>query len=293
VNTTKSAMITGGGGLLGRAMRERLAGAGWRVAAMPHAELDITREEEVRRAIERERPEVVINCAATTDVDLCESKPAWAYDVNERGPRLLARACREVGADIVHISTDYVFDGAKADLYTQEDETNPLSVYAKSKLAGEVAVRDEAERFYIIRSSWIFGAGGKNFGSRLFEYAARSTRLKGVKDQTSIPTYARDLAARIEEIIELGAHGLYHVTSSGVATWYDFAREALSLAGHSHIELEPVTRADLNQPAPRPANSAMHCLVSEKLGLAPLRHWRDALPEFLGELGIKPGPGRR
>lgn len=279
----RTAMITGAGGLLGRSMQARLTESGWRVVALPRTELDITKEEDVGRAVEAVRPQVLINCAATADVDRCEVEPDWAYAINESGPRFLARACREVGADVVHVSTDYVFDGSKEGFYTQEDEPKPLSVYGMAKLAGEFAVREEAERFYVVRTSWLFGAGGKNFGSRVIEYARKGAKLKGVIDQTSIPTYAPDLAARIEEIIDLGAHGLYQVTSTGPATWFDFARVALDLAGLGEVEIEPVNRAALNQWAPRPHNSAMRCLVSEKLDLEPLRHWRDALVEFVRE----------
>jgi dTDP-4-dehydrorhamnose reductase len=279
----RAAMITGAGGLLGRSMNARLAASGWRVVALPHSELDITDETSVRVAVDTIRPDVLINCVATADVDRCEVEPEWAYAVNATGPRFLARACRHVGADIVHVSTDYVFDGSKEDFYTQEDEPNSPSVYGKSKLAGEHAVREEAERFYIVRTSWLFGAGGKNFGSRVIEYARNGGPLKGVIDQTSIPTYAPDLAGRIEEIINLRAHALYQVTSTGPTTWFEFARLALDLAGLTEVEIEPITRAELNQRAARPHNSAMRCLVSEKLGLAPLRHWKDALREFVLE----------
>lgn len=279
----RTALITGAGGLLGRSMRARLAESGWRVVAMPHTELDITNEEDVRSAVEGVRPDVLINCAATADVDRCEIEPDWAYAINEKGPRFLARSCREFGAHIVHVSTDYVFDGSKQGFYTQEDEPKPLSVYGKAKLAGELAVRAEAERFYVVRTSWLFGPGGKNFGSRVIEYARKGAPLKGVIDQTSIPTYAPDLAGRIEQIINLSAHGLYQITSSGPATWFEFARLALDLAGLAHVNIEPITRAQLRQAAPRPLNSAMRCLVSEKLGFEPMRHWRDALVEFVGE----------
>jgi dTDP-4-dehydrorhamnose reductase len=282
----RAALITGAGGLLGRCMTRRLADSGWRVVAATHAQLDITQESAVESAVESSRPDLIINCVATADVDRCEREPEWAFRVNQHGPALLARASRGVGADVLHVSTDYVFDGTKAGFYTQEDEPHPLSVYAKSKLAGEVAVRDEAERFYIVRSSWIFGAGGKNFGSRVVELARKGVHLKGVTDQTSIPTYVEDLGARIEEIIQIGAHGLYQVTGSGPTSWYDFALQAVELAGLSGYEIEPVTRADLGQDAPRPHNTAMQCIVSEKLGLAPLRHWSDALKDF-----VKQGSG--
>ena len=277
----KRVLITGATGLLGRFMASRLEVAGWLVFRFPHASLDITNPENVREKFTESQPQLVINCAATADVDRCEREPAWAYAVNEEGPRLLAQQCNKYEADLVHISTDYVFDGVKGELYTQEDETNPLSVYAQSKLAGEIAVRDEARRFYIIRTSWIFGPGGKNFGSRVIQLARDGARIRAVTDQTSIPTYVPDLAARIEELINLGAHGLYHVTNTGPTSWFDFARLALDLVHLESTPVEPVTREALRQLAPRPHNTPMRCLVSENLGLRPLRHWREGLEEFV------------
>lgn len=280
----RRALIAGGGGLLGRHMLKRLTAAGWRAVAFTHAELDITDAGSVRRASEQVRPDLILNCAATADVDRCEREPDWAYAVNERGARNLAEAARDGGAEIVHVSTDYVFDGTKAGFYTQADEPRPLSVYGQSKLAGERAARQACEQYYIIRTSWLFGVGGKNFGSRVIEYARAGARLKGVTDQVSIPTYAADLARRIEEIVARKTHGVYHGVNSGPATWLEFAQRALALAGIRDVEIEPVTRAALNQAAPRPHNSAMRCLLSEQIGLAPLRDWREAMPEFIGEL---------
>lgn len=277
------AIITGAGGLLGRAMTARLTESDWRVVGLARTDLDITNDEAVRSAVLNIHPDALINCAATADVDRCEIDRDWAYGINERGPRSLARACNEIGAEMVQVSTDYVFDGSKEGFYTQDDVAAPASVYGQSKLAGELAVFEEAERSYVVRTSWLFGAGGKNFGSRVIEYARKGAPLKGVIDQTSIPTYAPDLAARIEEIIRIGEHGLYHVTSSGPTSWFEFARLALDLAGLGDVPLEPVTRSELNQRAPRPHNSAMRCLLSERLGLSPLRHWRDTLPEFVSE----------
>jgi dTDP-4-dehydrorhamnose reductase len=279
----RRALIAGGAGLLGSNMTRRLAASGWQAHAFTHAELDVTDADAVRRTVERLHPDVIINGVATADVDRCEREPAWAYAVNEAGARHLAEAARTVGAEIVHVSTDYVFDGTKAGFYTQDDEPRPLSVYAQSKLAGEQAARAACEQCYIVRTSWLFGVGGKNFGSRVFDYARQLPRLKGVTDQTSIPTYAPDLARRIEEILALKTYGLYHGVNSGPASWYDFAQLAFEMAGLK-VEIEPVRRAELNQAAPRPQNSAMRCLLSEELGLAPLRDWREALADFVGEL---------
>jgi dTDP-4-dehydrorhamnose reductase len=285
----QTALIAGGGGLLGSNMFKSLTASGWQVRAFTHAELDITDADAVRRATRLVRPGLIVNCVATADVDRCEREPDWAYAVNEAGARHLAEAARATAAEIVHISTDYVFDGAKSGFYTQADEPHPLSVYARSKLAGEQAVSAQCEQSYIIRTSWLFGVGGKNFGSRVIEYARMAARLKGVMDQTSIPTYAPDLARRIEEIVGLKTYGLYHGVNTGPATWFDFAQRALELAGIRDVEIEPVTRAALNQAAPRPQNSAMRCLLSESLGLGPLRHWREALVDFVRELNAAPG----
>ncbi len=281
---TKTAVITGAGGLLGRAMSEQLRQSNWRVVALNHAQLDITNEADVQRIIAGETPQAVINCAATTNVDRCETDREWAFAVNEKGARHLARASRACQAGFVHVSTDYVFDGEKEGFYTQDDAPNPLSVYGRSKLAGERAVREAFEQACIIRTSWVFGVGGKNFGSRIFDYAKAGAKLRGVQDQVSIATYAPDLAARIEEIMALGKSGLYQITNTGAMTWLEFARLALDLNQMQDVVIEPCTRADLNQPASRPRNSAMRCLLSEALGLKPLRPWQEALKDFVSEI---------
>ena len=274
-------LITGAGGLLGRSAAAHFSHMDCNVTAVTRADLDIANQPAVLTLFDSIKPDVVINCAAATDVDRCEREPDWAFKANEEGPLNLARACLEKGAALVHVSTDYVFDGEKDGLYTQDDQPNPQSVYARSKLAGELAVSAELNRTYIVRSSWVFGKGGKNFGSRVVELAGRGARLKGVIDQVSIPTYAPDLAIGIYDVIRKGTYGLYHVTNTGPTTWMEFARMALDLSGLADIQIEPVTRAELGQPAARPRNSAMRCLLSERLGLAPLRPWQDALKDFI------------
>jgi dTDP-4-dehydrorhamnose reductase len=281
-NTASDAvLITGAGGLLGRAAKVHFSGQSWNVTAVTRADLDIGSKAAVLAAFDRIKPVLVVNCAAATDVDRCEREPEWAFKANQEGPLNLARACLNTGATLVHVSTDYVFDGEKDGFYTQDDQPNPQSAYARSKLAGELAVTAELNRAYIVRSSWVFGKGGKNFGSRVVELARSGARLKGVIDQVSIPTYAPDLASRIYEITRKGVYGLYHVTNTGPATWMEFARMALELAGLREVEIAPVTRAELGQPAARPRNSAMRCLLSERLGFVPIRGWQDALKEFI------------
>src|SRR5215831_11512575 len=206
-NTASDAvLITGAGGLLGRAATVHFSGQSWNVTAVTKADLDIGSKAAVLAAFDRIKPVLVINCAAATDVDRCEREPEWAFKANQEGPLNLARACLNTGAALVQVSTDYVFDGEKGGFYTQDDRPNPLSVYAKSKLAGESAVAAELDRACIVRSSWIFGKGGKNFGSRVVDLARSGAKLKGVIDQYSIPTYAPDLAARIAEIASKGVY---------------------------------------------------------------------------------------
>jgi dTDP-4-dehydrorhamnose reductase/4-ketoreductase len=276
-------LVTGGSGLLGRSLAA-LSTPERPVVALGRDALDICDAGSVAAALAAHRPDAVVNAAAMTDVDGCERDPQAAHRANVDGPRTLARACREAGARLVHVSTDFVFDGTKREPYTIEDAPNPLSVYGRTKLEGEEAVRAELADAVVARTSWVFGKGGKNFASRLFEYAAKTSVLKGITDMRSVPTYAPDLAARLVEILALGAPGTYHVTGSGDATWFDVAREALDLAGRSDVTLLPTTVAELGLPAPRPAYSVMRCLASERLGLAPLRHWRTALGQFVHSL---------
>ena len=277
-------LVTGGGGLLGRSLAA-LSTDGRPVVALGRGELDVADRASVAAALERYRPAAIVNAAAMTDVDGCERDPQAAERANVDGPRVLAEACRDAGVGLVHVSTDFVFDGAKREPYTIEDAPNPLSVYGRTKLGGEEAVRAALPGAIVARTSWVFGVGGKNFASRLFDYAARSTSLKGIVDMRSLPTYAPDLAARLLELVDLGRPGTFHVTGGGpVATWFDVARAALDVAGRTDVELAPVSVADLGLPAPRPAYSAMRCLESERLGLAPLRPWRDALVEFVAEV---------
>ena len=206
----------------------------------------------VRDAIESARPEILINCVAMADVDRCESDSEWAYAVNASGPRFLARACRKVGAEIVHVSTDYVFDASKRGS-TPGGGTTPT----RSACTGSRNLR-ASMRYGRRRSDstscglpGVWRGAARTLGAELSNMRARAA-LKGVIDQTSIPTYAPDLADRIEEIIELGAHALYQVTSSGPTTWFEFARLALDLAGLTEVKIELITRAQLNQPAVTP-----------------------------------------
>jgi dTDP-4-dehydrorhamnose reductase len=279
-SSASSVLVTGGRGLLGGALGS-LSTSDRLVVALGRDELDIADERSVRSAVDRYRPRVLVNPAAMTDVDGCERDPAAARRANVDGPRTLATVCRAAGVRLVHISTDFVFDGRKREPYTFEDVPNPLSIYGATKLAGEEAVRDICDDALVVRVAWVFGVGGRNFVSRIFDYAAKSTTLRGITDMRSAPTYAPELAVRLLELADRGVSGTYHVTGSGDATWFDVARAALDEAGRTDVELLPTTAAELGLPAPRPAYSVMRCLLSERLGLPPLRPWREAIEDFV------------
>jgi len=276
------AMITGAAGLVGRAVAEAWARAGDQIVGFDHAALDITDEQEVYATIERERPEVLINCAAWTDVDGCELNPERAQTVNARGPHLLARACRRAGALLITISTDYVFDGEKDGFYTQRDQPNPQSAYAVSKLAGERLAQTAWARTIVVRSGYIFGHGGTNFLSSIVERAQRGERLRAINDSYGTPTYAPHLADRLRQLAQLDLPGTYHVVNSGAgASFEDFARLALAYAGLEIDLVEGVSMRTLTRPAPRPQNSRLRCLLSEAIGLAEMPSWKSGVRDFV------------
>jgi dTDP-4-dehydrorhamnose reductase len=270
--------------MVARALRECCEVSGDHVSAYDHSQLDIANARDVLQAVQRVKPDALINCAAWTDVDGCEADAERAYAVNARGPENLAVASRELKAVFVTISTDYVFDGTKEGFYTQQDEPNPLSVYGRAKLEGEQRSQEANKASIIVRSGFIFGRGGKNFLSTVVDRARRNEQLKAITDSYGTPTYARDLAQRLRELAEIRHPGIFHVVNSGEgASYAGFAREAIKCANLGEPPIEEVLTASLNRPAPRPQNSRMRCLYSPGLGLLPLPEWRDALGRFASE----------
>lgn len=275
-------LITGAAGMVGRALAEHCRGSGDEVFALDREGLDITDERGARETFSRLRPDTVINCAAWTKVDDCELDPQLAFLVNSQGVEALATAARLVDASFVQISTDYVFDGRKKEgFYTQRDDPHPLSAYGASKLEGERRAQAASARTSVVRTGWIYGAGGTNFLSTVIDKARGGGPLNAVCDLYGTPTYVPDLVMRLREIAALDLPGIYHVANSGEGTSFEgFARAALADAGLDASPVEPVTDASLDRRAPRPRNSRMKCLVSEAIGLAPLRDWREALRDF-------------
>ena len=270
--------------MVGQAVWSLCKSKGDSVFAYDHGRLDITERDQVMRTIQIEQPDLVINCAAWTDVDGCEFDQEKAFAANASGPENLALASRSVNAGFITISTDYVFDGTKLGFYTQRDDSNPESVYGKSKLEGERRVQLAYARAVIVRSGFIFGRGGRNFLSTIIQRARRGEALTAIDDAYGTPTYAPDLALRLRELAQLDLPGIFHVVNSGEgASFAEFTRAALDEAGCQDIPVETVKMGSLNRPAPRPQNSRLKCLLSPAVGLDPLPFWKNAVRDFVAE----------
>lgn len=278
-------MITGAVGLVGRHLHRHL-GAENEILALNHRGLDITDCEKVRQFCLNYRPEIVINCAVI-GVDECERDPTLAEAVNVSGPEFLAMATAEIGADFLHFSTNYVFEGEplNREPYTIDDEARPINIYGSTKLAGEQAVQTASPRSFIIRSSWIYGAGRDNFLSSAPRHLLSGEHIQAITDLWASTTFAADLAKRVSEILARRHYGIYHVVNSGVCSYYEFALETGRLIGLSAERtdqlIEKLSEADANRQARRPRYTPMRCLLSERLGLAPMRDWRKALADYV------------
>jgi len=281
----RKVLLTGALGMLGRRVRERLA-PDWDVVATAHSAaegvraLDVGDEAAVRECVRGLRPGVVVNCAGYTAVDRAESEPDLAWRINATAPGTLAEACAEVGALVVHVSSDFVFDGTKRTPYVETDATNPLSSYARSKEAGERFVRERASRHVIVRTQWLYGPDGKHFPGTIRRLAREGKPLRVVDDQTGVPTYAPDVAAAIGRILETGLNGTIHVANRGQATWCEFARAVLARAGEG-ATVTPITTAEFPTPARRPAYSVLRNAVLEATIGDTMRPWEEALAAFL------------
>lgn len=276
--------MTGAGGQLGLDLLD--AYADHDVVGLTHAELDVTDEAAVVAAVRDHRPDVVVHTAAWTDVDGCESDPSRAHRVNATGAWWVARACALAGAAMVHLSTDYVFDGRGADpprAYTEFDPVAPINAYGRSKAASEALVRQTLPAHYIVRTSWLCGARGRNFVRTMLELGRTRDEVEVVTDQVGSPTFTRDLAAAIRELSVTGRFGTFHRTNAGTCSWFELAEATFGAAGLDRVVL-PTTTAALGRPAPRPAWSVLSAVHAEASGLRPFPHWRDGLSRLLSEL---------
>ena len=242
--------------------------------------LDIRDVENVMNIISREKPDVVINAAAYTDVDGCENNPALALSVNAEGPQNLAKACSEIGCVLVHISTDYVFNGKNTTPWVESDKTGPISVYGESKLKGEENIINMMDKYFIIRTAWLYGVNGGNFPKTMLELAKTHSEITVVYDEVGCPTYTLDLAKAISVLVESEDYGIYHITNSGECSWCEFARYIFEVAG-CDVEVIPVTASEFNRPAPRPSYSVLKNKKWIENGFKPLRDYKEAVREYI------------
>ena len=272
--------VTGARGMLGSDIVAEMDNRGHEVLPLGKKELDISDLTKVKKIFHRERPDVIINCAAYTDVDGSEDNQHLAMSVNGLGPRNLALACNEYEIDLVHISTDYVFDGQKERAYSIFDRTSPINTYGFSKVLGEWYVTALLHRYYLIRTSWLFGLSGDNFVEKILRLSEVRSELHIVEDQVGSPTYTADLARLVGDLIKTRCFGVYHATNQGYASWYSFAREVAALKS-LNVNVKPVSSSALDNAATRPVNSMLDPFpLKETLGYL-LSPWEDALSRYM------------
>lgn len=252
--------------------------------------LDITDSAKTYREVTRINPDIVIHSAAYTDVDGCETNRDLAFRVNALGTRNIVLACQRFDTELLYISTDFVFNGEKGEPYLEFDRPDPQSIYAKSKYWGELYIESLLNRFYIVRSSWLFGKNGKNFVDAILKLAKEKKEIEVVNDQIGSPTYTKDLSRAIGQLIgterkdsstRTSLYGIWHITNSGQCSWYEFAREILQDSG---VRVKPITSDELNRAARRPKFSVLENGVWKLQGWKPLRHWKEALKDYLKEI---------
>lgn len=272
---TPKILITGGNGQLARSFLN--SNHAYELIALGKNDLDILNKEQVFNTIERLYPDIVIHCAAYTQVDDCEDNIQKAYKININGTENVVSACKKNNSVMVYMSTDYVFDGRKEAPYIEEDAPNPINIYGSTKMAGEKIVKETLEKFFIVRTSWLYSYNGKNFVNTILDLAKQKKEIKVVNDQKGCPTYAMDLVQVIYQLISTKEYGVYHASNSGDCSWYEFAFEILKGAGYDPSILNPISSSELNRKAPRPKNSV---LLNTK-NVYNMRKWKEALDNYL------------
>lgn len=242
--------------------------------------LDITNINDTVGAIKEDKPDLIINCAAYTNVDACEENVDTAYKVNAIGARNLAVAALETNSRLLHISTDFVFDGIGSSPYIEFDRANPLSVYGKSKLAGEELIREICHKHFILRTAWLYGKNGNNFVKTMLKLSKNNKVIKVVDDQVGSPTFTGDLISAIKVISNSEAYGTYHTTNNGQCSWNEFAKKIFEYAGINSMEVNPITSEELNRPAKRPKYSVLKNYMLELQFDYNMRNWEEGLEEF-------------
>ncbi len=275
-------LVTGAGGMLARALVAELRARGHTALPATRAELDVTDAAATRERLLRDAPDAVVQCAAFTAVDAAEGDEEQAFLVNALGTENVARACAEAGAHLVYPSTDYVFDGRGTEPYPVDAPLAPVNAYGRSKAAGEAAAR-RAGRWTVVRTSWLYGAGGRNFVDTITLRARERDELQVVDDQVGRPTWTGSLSTTLAELVERTATGIFHATGGGEpVSWYGFAQQVLA-AQAIPTRLRPVPSDTFQAPAPRPAYSVLDCSRTEAVVGIPAPHWRDSLRRYLGD----------
>jgi dTDP-4-dehydrorhamnose reductase len=271
-------LITGSEGQLGKLLQSKFKGAELALADLP--DVDVTNREQFFAIANSFLPDVVFHCAAYTDVDGCVDNPELAYRVNSTGTQNVALACLEIGATMVHISSNEVFAGDNFDGYEEWMPLNPINIYGRTKAASEHHVRSILNRYFIVRTAWLYASGGRNFIHAIMRQARGSSELKVVTDEVGNPTNASDLAKGLVKLIESGQYGTYHLVNQGACSRYEFAREILNLAGLSDVELVPILHSEFDRASSPPPYGALKNINGSAIGLT-MRSWKAALADFM------------
>lgn len=277
-------LVTGKTGQLGHDVCKELEMRGHEVIGTGSADMDITNADAVREVLYRNRPDMVIHCAAYTAVDNAEEDEETCRKVNVDGTENIARICRELGAGMLYVSTDYVFSGIGNRPWKPEDKAEPLGVYGLTKYEGELAVKQYLEKYFIVRVSWIYGIYGKNFVKTMLRLGEERGAVSVVDDQIGSPTYTKDLAVLLADMAESRKYGIYHASNEGVCSWYEFACQIFTEAGMNHVKVTPVDSASFPTKAKRPNNSRMDKGKLTENGFSLLPSWQDSLHRFMKEL---------
>ena len=272
-------LITGSNGMLGHDLQEVLGG-NHELILTTSKTLDITDKQHTIDFICDSNPDIVINSAAYTDVDGCEENQDIAYAVNGEGVRNLALACKKIDCPLVHVSTDYVFNGKNDKPWVEDDEIGPISVYGKSKREGEEAILEILDKYFIVRTAWLYGINGKNFPKTMLELGKNHPEITVVYDEVGTPTYTPDLAYGISQLIESDLYGIYHLTNSGSCSWCEFARYIFEVADMD-VKVIPVTASEFARAAPRPSYSVLNNRNWVENGFEPLRSYKEAIKEYI------------
>lgn len=278
-------VVTGAQGQLGRDMVELLQAQGHEVHGFGREELDITNAEQAGALLAAIRPDAIVHAAAYTKVDQAEIDREEANRINGDGAKNIAEIAESLGAKLVYVSTNYVFNGQGQHPYHEDENTDPINVYGQSKLAGELAVKQYCSRFFVVRTSWVYGLHGNNFVKTMLKLSEEYPKLAVVSDQIGCPTYTQDLAAVIAELVQTEKYGTYHVSNSGHCSWHEFAEAIFEFTDRA-VSVTPIPTSEFPRPAKRPAYSVFAHQALAENGFRPMRHWKEALAEFCAVISL-------